>query len=86
MLETTAAGATTSKGWTQEQQLLRAGHNIWRSSNYWQHEAGDDGSRSNNFLGLEKGATTSKSWTQHKGSSNFRQLEVGEDSSRSNNF
>jgi hypothetical protein len=48
-LETIAAGATTSKGWTHEQQLLRAGHNIRRSSNYWQHEAGDDSSRSNNF-------------------------------------
>jgi hypothetical protein len=48
-LETIAVEATTSKGWTQEQQLLRAGHIIRRSSNFWQHEAGDDGSRSNNF-------------------------------------
>jgi hypothetical protein len=48
-LETIAVGATTSRVWTQEQQLLRAGHNIRRSSNFWQHEAGDISSRSNNF-------------------------------------
>jgi hypothetical protein len=47
-LETIAAGATTSKGWTQE-HLLRAGYNIRRSSNFCQHKAGDDSSRSNNF-------------------------------------
>ncbi len=48
-LETIAAEAKTSKGRTHEQQLLRAGHNIRNMSNFWQHEAGDDSSRSNNF-------------------------------------
>jgi D-alanyl-D-alanine carboxypeptidase len=48
-LETIAAGATTSRGWTQEQQLLRVGHNIWRSSNFCQYEAGGDSSKSNKF-------------------------------------